>query len=70
MCKYHAFNRATSRIIVEEMTETEIEEINKKLGTAKIFKDSKAVSKISSAHIMQLKNGKIVVNETSKLGYN
>lgn len=65
-----AFNRTSSKILVEEVTDKEIDETNKALKTTAIFSSAKDIRNIASSHQIQFKDGKTVICDTSKLGYN
>lgn len=65
----NAFNRTSSKISVEEVTEADFTEINTTLETDKLYENAKNVRDISSAHQIRVIDGKIVTNETSKEGY-
>lgn len=63
------FHRTESDISVEEVTETEFEEINNLLDTLTVYGSAKNVPDIASAHQLQVKDGKIVASDTSQEGY-
>lgn len=65
-----AFKMTPSEITVEEMTNNEIEKIYTDLKADELFAKAKPIRNISSAHQMQLVEGKVTTYYTSKQGYN
>lgn len=65
-----AFKLTPSKILVEEVTDEEFEQINDDLGSVAVFAGAKNIRDIYSAHQIQVIDGKIVTFKTSKLGYN
>lgn len=65
-----AFKKTSSSIQIEEVTEEYFDDINATLGTVEIYASAKNIPHISSAHQIKIKDGQIVTNETSKIGYN
>lgn len=65
-----AFSLTSSKISVQEVTNEEITQINTALDTTIIFTTAKDVRDISSAHHMQIIDGKVITFQTSKEGYN
>lgn len=65
-----ACSMTQSKIAVEEMTNDAIIAINTDLKTEELFGRAKAIRHISDAHQLQMRGGKLVTFNTSKLGYN
>lgn len=65
-----AFNRTKSKIIVEELTDEDFNSLNEDFGSADIFAKARNIRDISSAHQIQIIDGKIIIHESSKQGYN
>lgn len=65
-----AFKRTEAAILVEKVTEDEFGTINENLNSVEIYKNSKNIRDISSAHQSRIINGKILTYTTSKQGYN
>lgn len=63
------FHRTQSKIAVEEVTETEFQQINDSLDSLGVFASALNVRDIVSAHQIQVKNGKTISFDTSKEGY-
>lgn len=64
-----AFHCTSTKIDIEEVTDSDFTEINNCLGVDQIFLEAKNVPEISSAHQIQLIDQKIVTNYNSKDGY-
>lgn len=64
-----AFHRTPSKISVEEFTEDDFADTNNLLNANGIFEQAKNVNNIASAHQIQVINKKIVIFDTSKIGY-
>lgn len=60
------FHRTQSKIAVEEVTETEFQQINDSLDSLGVFASALNVRDIVSAHQIQVKNGKTISFDTSK----
>lgn len=65
----NALKSKGTTIEIEEVTDAEVEKINKELNTALVFTNAKNVKNIASSHHLQVQNDTIISFLTSKLGY-